>query len=239
MGTCSGTTAGTFHAVSDKFRYCDGNDWFWTGAPVSEFKGIQETTETLNNNAVSTGAFSYRVSNHSLLLCMVLYNSSAVSVSSLTDSSGNTYAKAVGPQTGTGSLASWRQEIWYAANVTGHNSLNVTATLSGTFSGNKAISCSEFVGAALTSPVDQVSQAAGNSANAVAPAVTTTQNKELLFAAAAYATSGNGGASFTQISSINNNAIEYQIVNSTGTYSGTFNNSSMRWIAQLVTIKLQ
>lgn len=240
QGSCSGTTAGTTHFSAGKYRFCDGTNWFQMGPSEFAFRQLQEQWVTANTDTVSTGVFTSSTNPHNLLICWLSYNSATESISSITDTLGNTYAKAVGPLTGTGTIAGYRQEIWYAANTIGGAGLNVTATLSSTFNASKDISCHEYSGAATSSPIDQVVEATGTSANATTANMTTTSANQMIFSAIIYEGTGTGGAGHTQRSSLHTNCSQDRIVGAAGSYNASFTNlGTETWAAQAISVRPQ
>src|SRR5262245_40087810 len=77
-------------------------------SPAAAFGRLVEVDATASRASITTGSFSAAVTNGNLIVVRVFYNSSARTVTAVTDSKGNSYAKATGPTTGTGALASWR-----------------------------------------------------------------------------------------------------------------------------------
>lgn len=240
QGSCSGTTAGTTHFSAGKYRFCDGTNWFQMGPSEFAFRQLQEQWLTANTDTVSTGVFTSSTIQSNLIICWLAYEGATESISGLTDTLGNTYAKAVGPLTGTGSIASYRQEIWYAANINGGSGLNVTATFSSTFNTSKDISCHEYSGAATSSPIDQVVETTGTTANATTANITTSSANQMIFSAAIFQGQGVGGAGQTQRSSMANNCSQDRVVGAAGSYNASFtNNGSEDWAAQAISVKPQ
>jgi hypothetical protein len=208
-----------------------------SGSPPITFVQLKEGRATSNGNSISTGAFGSSAAAGDLLVAWVWYNSASQSVTSVTDTVGNAYARAVGPTTGIGAMASWRQELWYAKNVVGGSGVSVKATFAGTFNAEKSITAHEYSGAHATSPLDVTAAAAVSGANVSSGAKTTTFPNELVFGAALFQASGAAGSGFTRRSSIANNASEDKVVTTTGSYSATFTNSSQSAIVQMATFK--
>jgi uncharacterized repeat protein (TIGR01451 family) len=204
---------------------------------VPAFVQLKESSATANTRSVSTGAFGSPVSSGNLVVVWIWYNSATQNVASVTDTAGNAYAIAVGPTTGTGGMAGWRQELWYAKNIVGASNLNVTATFTGTFYAEKSVTAHEYSGVDPVSPLDVTAAAATSVANASSGSATTRSAGELVFAAALFQTSGGAGAGFTQRSSIASNASEDRVVSSTGAYAGLFTNSAQSAIVQMATFK--
>jgi hypothetical protein len=240
QGSCSGTTAGTTHYSANKYRFCDGTNWFQVGPSEFAFRQLQEQWSTANTNTISTGVFGSSAGSFNIMICWLSYNSATESISSISDTLGNTYSKAVGPLTGTGSIANYRQEIWYAANTNGGSGLNVTATFSSTFNASKDISCHEYSGAATSSPIDQVVETTGTTANATTSNMTTTSANQMIFSAAIYDGTGTGGAGHTQRSSLHTNCSQDRIVGAVGSYNASFTNlGSETWAAQAISVRSQ
>src|SRR5262249_51621527 len=162
------------------------------------------------------GAFSSAVTSGNLIVVWVWYNSAAQNIVSVTDTVGNAYALAVGPTTGTGGMAGWRQELWYAKNVVGGSNLNVTATFSGTFNAEKSITAHEYSGIDPVAPLDGASGVATSAANASTGSVTTRFGSELIFAAGLFQGSGSAGTGFTRRSSIASNVSEDKVASTIG-----------------------
>jgi len=207
-----------------------------TARPLA-FVKLKEARATVSSNSISTGAFASAVSTGNLMVVWVWYSGSSQSVAAVTDTAGNTYAKAVGPTTGTGTQAAHRQELWYAKNIVGATGLSVTATFGNTFSTEKSITAHEYSGADPVSPLDVTSFAATSSANASSGAATTTAANELIFGAGLFSGTGTAGTGFTQRSSIVGNASEDKVVVAAGSNSATFANTAQDAILQMATFK--
>jgi hypothetical protein len=115
--------------------------------------------------------------------------------------------------------------------------VSVSATFSGTFTGEKAISAHEYSGLEPISPLDVTAASATNSSNASSGSVRTTVPNELLFGAALLQSSGTAGAGFTQRSSIAGNVSEDKIVTVTGSYDATTVNSNQSVILLIAAFK--
>ena len=113
---------------------------------------VEARTMVSSGISVSSGSFSAAVSAGNLIVVRVFYNSASRTVASVTDTKNNSYAKAVGPTTGAGTMAAWRQENWYARNVAGGTGLNVTANFDATFNAEKSISAHEYSGLDTVAP---------------------------------------------------------------------------------------
>jgi hypothetical protein len=208
------------------------------GATAPAFVQLAEKDATANSNTIVTGVFGKSVTAGDLIVAWVWYNSTSQSVSSVTDTDNDAYTRAVGPTTGTGSLAGWQQELWYAKNVAAGSSVKVTATFTGKFSAEKSISAHEYSGLDTASPLDVASAvAASGITNASTPAVSTNFPTDLIFGAAVFGSSGTAGPGFIQRSSIKENVSEDELALSQGSYAATFTNPSDDVIAQMAAFK--
>ncbi len=207
-----------------------------TPTPIT-FRQLAENYETLNNKQVDTRLFPNDVVAGNLMVVWIWYNSSMQSVSMVTDSASNHYDPAVGPTAGVNTLADWKQEIWYAKGINGGANFTVTATFTGLFNAEKAISAHEYQGADPTSPLDATQGNQGSTADASSGTALTTAANELIFGAAVFNSNGSPTLDFTQHSSLQSNVTEDKRVTSVGSYAATFKNGPQDWIAQMATFK--
>jgi chitodextrinase len=204
---------------------------------AATFVRLVEADVVATSNSVSSGSFSAAVTTGNLIVVRVFYNSTSQAVSSITDTKNNSYAKAVGPTTGTGALAGWRQELWYARNVIGGSGLNVTATFDGIFNGEKAITAHEYAGLDTVAPLDVTAAQTGSGANASSGTGTTTTASEMIFGAALMGTCGSPGSGFAGRSSLGCNVSEDRIVTTTGSYAAVVANTAQSTIVQMATFR--
>ena len=167
-----------------------------------------------------------------LNVVVVGWRNATSQVSSVTDTAGNTYQLALGPNRGTG----LSQSIYYASNIAG-GSNTVTVTL------NQAVAYPdirilEYKG---VSTLDVTKGAAGSGNSASSGSATTTTANELIFGAN---TVGGGtksnGSGFTAriITNPDGDLAEDRIVTTTGSYSATATlTGSKPWVMQMVTFK--
>ena len=200
------------------------------------FQKLAEFVQTANNNSITTANFSSNVSSGNLMVCWMFYNSATLSISSVADTGGNTYVKAVGPTTGANTAASFRQEIWYAANVTGGAAFSVTATFSGTANVEKSISCHEYSGAITVNPLDQTSAAVGSGGLPSSGAVSTTNNEMVFGALFVMGTSSPVGPGFNPHSTLLGNSTEDRSAYGESS-SANWLAGPTDWIAQAATFK--
>ena len=150
-----------------------------------------------------------------------------VTISSVTDNAGNTYAEAgaaLSVDTAAGSVA----DVWYARNsVSGATTLTITP--SSTITNGGAVIW-EFSGADLSAPLDQTailnSQAA--SATPSGAAVTTSAAADVVISLAAVAGNVTGissGNTFVSDSAIKGDGWAHLITSSAGTYAAQWNQS--------------
>jgi hypothetical protein len=156
-----------------------------------------------------------------LNVVVVGWNDASTTVSSVTDTSGNTYTLAVGPTRGT----NLSQSIYYAKNIVSAAANGNTVTVS--FSAAAAfpdVRILEYSGLNPTSPLDVTAAAVGNSTTSSSGPATTTSASELLVGANMVFTLTKGpGAGFTSriITKPDGDIAEDQIVTATGSYQAT------------------
>ena len=116
-----------------------------------------------------------------LNVVVVGWNDSTATVSTVADTAGNAYTRAVGPTVQTG-IAS--QSIYYAKNIVaaaaGANTVTVTFSTAAAFPDIRIL---EYSGADPANPVDVTAANSGNSATSSSGSVTTTNATDLLFGA--------------------------------------------------------
>ena len=174
-----------------------------------------------------------------LNVVVVGWNDSTATVSALTDSEGNVYARAVGPTVQSG-LAS--QSIYYAKNIAsatpGANTVSVTFS---TAAVSPDIRILEYSGADPNTPVDVTAANTGSSSTSSSGAATTTNANDLIFGANLVQTTTTGpGSGFTQrlLTSPDGDIAEDQAVVVTDGYSATAPlSSSGPWIMQMVAFR--
>jgi hypothetical protein len=174
-----------------------------------------------------------------LNVVVVGWNSTAVTISGVADSKGNSYIAAVGPTTISG-VAS--QSIYYAKNIApaapGSNIVAVTFSGAAAFPDVRIL---EYSGVDPNTPVDVASASSGNSATSTSAAVTTLNANDLLFAGNLVQTSTSGaGSGFTgrMITSLDGDIAEDRIVTAVGSYAASATVSPAgQWIMQMVAFR--
>ncbi|MGE5057516.1 MAG: beta strand repeat-containing protein [Acidobacteriota bacterium] len=174
-----------------------------------------------------------------LNVVVVGWNDSTATVNTVTDTSGNTYTRAVGPTVISG-VAS--QSIYYARNIvaatSGTNTVTVTFSAAAQYADIRIL---EYSGADRTTPVDVSATSTGNSGTSSSGLVNTTSPIDLLFGANLVLTSTNGpGSGFTSrlLTSPDGDIAEDHLVTTTGAYSATAPLSAAgQWIMQMVAFR--
>ena len=170
-----------------------------------------------------------------LNIVVVGWNDNTSSLSSVSDSRGNSYVQAGTTIAGTGI----QQAIYYAKNIAaGSNTVTVSFNQAAAYVDVRLL---EYSGLNTTNPLDATAGAAGTSNSPDSGAATTTSANELIFGAGTTGGSFNeAGTGFTVciITSPDGDIGEHKLVSSTGSYSApaTLNNSST-WVMQMVTFR--
>ena len=192
------------------------------------WKSVATTTITCTFPAASTTG--------NLIVMHLDWDGQTRSISTVTDTKGNTYTPIIAPTNWNG--LNYRAELWYAYNITGGGAaITVTATLSGLPTSFFQIYISEYSGIINTSnPLDQNSVLIGNTAAVSSGFKTTTMSNELIYGASIGATGTlTTGGGFTNRSTANQNIIEDKNVTTTGSYNAAFTSAGGNWIAQMAT----
>ena len=187
----------------------------------------------------STVSVTYPLSQTAgnLNIVAVGWNDSTSSVSSISDSRGNTYTLAIGPTTGT----SLRQSIYYAKNILGgSNTVTVTFNQAASFVDVRVF---EYSGLSTTAPLDVTAAASGSGTTASSGPATTTAANELVFGAAM--TGGvikAAGSGFTsRLITPDGDIGEDKLVSATGSYTATAPVTayagSTTWVMQMATFR--
>ena len=169
---------------------------------------------------------------------VVGWNDSTATVSSVVDTAGNTYARAVGPTVVSGSGS---QSIYYAKNIAqsaaGANTVTVTFSAAAAYPDIRIL---EYSGADPSNPVDVTAASSGNSATSSSGSATTTNATDLIFGANLVLSSTTGpGSGFTSrvITMPDGDIAEDEMVTTLGTYSATAPLASAEWIMQMVAFR--
>ncbi|HET7213288.1 MAG TPA: IPT/TIG domain-containing protein [Terriglobia bacterium] len=207
--------------------------------PVSSitFMQVAAATPQSNSATVPVGPLPQAEIAGDLNIVVVGWNDTTSSVSSVTDTLGNTYTLAVGPTTASGA----RQSIYYAKNIKGGtNTVTVNFNQPAVYPDIRVL---EYAGADTTNPLDVTAAAVGSSATASSGPATTTAAKDLIFGADTIATGTPGpGAGFTTriITTHDSDLAEDEIGPSPGSYTATAPLSpSGYWVMQMAAFKVQ
>jgi hypothetical protein len=174
-----------------------------------------------------------------LNVVVVAWKDSTATVRQITDSTGNTYTRAVGPTVVSGIAT---QSIYYAKNIVSAaaGSNIVTVSFSGSAK-NPDIRVLEYSGADTTSPIDVTSASTGNGRACNSGAANTTNATDLILGAnVALAITSGPGTGFTKrlLSAPQGNIVEDQYVTATGGYSASAPLlPAGTWIMQMVALR--
>jgi hypothetical protein len=170
-----------------------------------------------------------------LNIVAVGWNDTTSTVSSVTDSRGNSYVLAVGPTSGTG----LRQSIYYAKNiVAGTNTVTVAFNQAAVFVDVRVL---EYSGLDTSTPFDKAAGAAGSSNSASSGAVTPTVANELIFGAGMTAgrfTAAGTGYGSRIITTPDGDIAEDQVQTAIASISATAPlSTNTSWVMQIATFR--
>jgi hypothetical protein len=200
-------------------RYVQGGSSSGTGTSVSFQLGVDETLGDLNVVGVS-------------------WASTGVTVTSVTDSDGNSYTQMSGSPivlSGSGVLA-----VYYAADVRQGVARN-TVTVSFSSSTGPILMVAEYAGLAVLSPLDASNTDNASSGTAATSGnVSTAHAHDLLVGIGAAGATMTGGAGYTTRVGANLDLIEDREVIATGSYSATATlSSSNGWTFAILAFQAQ
>ena len=190
-------------------------------------------TSIQSSNSTIAVPFSVAEGSGHLNVVAIGWGDTTASVSSVTDTLGNTYNLAVGPTTNTG----MQQVIYYAKNIIGgSNTVTVRFNVPAAYPDVRIL---EYAGADATNPLDAKSGAAGSGTAANSGSAATTAANELIFGSG---TTGNtftaAGSGFTsRLINIYGSIAEDKIATTTGSYNATGTVTSSVWIMQMATFR--
>ena len=196
-----------------------------TGGPIRFIQGNFQAPQSSPTSVAVT--YTGAQSAGDLNVVVVGWNDASTTVSSVTDTIGNTYTLAVGPtvQPGPAGGGGLSQSIYYAKNIASATANGNAVTVR--FSAGAAfpdVRILEYGGLSTTSPLDVTAAAVGNSATSSSGTATTTSANELLVGANMVFTITTGpGAGFTSrmITTPDGDIAEDRIVTATGSYQAT------------------
>ena len=197
---------------------------------------MQQNSKTSTSASSMATAYPSAQTAGNLNIVVVGWNDTSSGVSSITDTNGNTYARAIGPTAGT----ALTQSIYFAKNIAaGNNTVTVTFNKAASYLDVRVL---EYSGADTASPLDVTAAAAGTGLAANSGPASTTSMNELVFGAGmtfdAFNASGSG---FTKRVITNFGDIaEDATVASTSSYGATAPlRASAPWVMQMATFRAQ
>jgi hypothetical protein len=210
---------------------------------------VQTATKYLNpaSAATITATFGSSSTKSNLIVVSVTYSGNARTVSTITDTKGNVYARIAGPLNWNND--NWRGELWYSYNITGGaGAITVTATLNGTpvTAGGSRFSqiyISEFSGIRSASdPLDVFSASEGGLSGGAAITLVKQVNyaNEMVYASAVGSASAiNAGLGFTMANGDNDNMVEFRVHGSEGIpeVANFYQNGPGAYYANMATFK--
>jgi fibronectin type 3 domain-containing protein len=208
-----------------------------TASTINYIQGNYATPQT-PQTAVNV-AFTTAQTAGDLNVVVVGWRDSTAVVNAVTDRSGNTYTRAVGPTVLSGSLS---QCIYYGKNIAaapaGANVVTVTFSVAARYSDVRIL---EYSGADLNNPVDVTAARAGSGTTSRSGAATTTSPTDLIFGANVVTTNTSGpGSGFTLRihTSPDGDITEDRMVTSTGSHGASAPlSSSGPWVMQMVAFR--
>ena len=198
--------------------------------------GFVQVNYKTSNPSGSTLAVAYPAAQTvgNLNIVVVGWNDTTAAVSSVTDSRGNTYTRAVGPTTGT----ALSQSIYYAKSIiAGSNTVTVVFNQTAAYPDVRVL---EYSGADTTNPLDVTAGASGTGLTGNSGSATTTSANELVFGAGmTFDIYNAAGSGYTNRVITNFGDIaEDRSVTSTGSYNATAAmRASAAWVMQMATFK--
>lgn len=209
---------------------------------VSLVQTTHGTNTTGSTSTTSTSAFASANTAGNAIIVAIANDGSSGSVTSVTDTAGNTYTRAI-EEPSSGDTVSC--EIWYCLNVKAQASNVVTANQG---FNDGVIWAQEWSGLATSSGLDQTKGAKGTATAASTGASSTTmQASELVFVAGELDVSGSNslsvGSGYSNFNSASSGtvigAIESKVVSATGAQTGAMTSSAsgVTWRLALATFK--
>jgi hypothetical protein len=206
-----------------------------SGAPIAF---VQTNSATPASAQTVTVIYTQAQTAGNLNVVVVGWNDSTSTISTVTDSVGNTYAVAAAriAQSGTAS-----QAIYYAKNIAsaaaGANTVTVTFNVAANAVDTRI---AEYSGLDTVNPLDVSVGAQGNSATSNSGAVTTTTANDLLVGAnlVQSVTTAAGAGYTSRIITVDCDILEDRVVSATGSYSATAALDKVQpWIMQMVAFR--
>ena len=204
------------------------------GSSGSSFVQANSGPSTIQSSNSSV-AVSYlnRQTAGNLNIVVAGWGDNTSSISSVTDTQGNTYIPAVGPTSTTG----LQQTIYYAKNIIGgSNKVTVKFNQAARYPDIRIL---EYTGLDPSSPLDVTAAGTGTGTTVNSGSATTNYANELILGAGTTGTtfSAAGSGFSRRIVNMYGNLAEDKTVSSTGRYTATATTSSAYWVMQMATFK--
>jgi chitodextrinase len=211
-----------------------------TTVPNPVIPSFTQGNSTSPQGSISTVSVSYTgvqtLGNFNVVV--VGWNDTSANVTSVTDSKGNVYARAIGPTSLPGVFS---ESIYYATNIAGAaagaNAVTITFSPAATAPDVRIF---EYRGIAHSNPVDVTTFATGNSATSSTPSITANAGDLLLGANLVTFLTAGPGPGYVQRSLTvpDGDIVEDRVAVSTGSYSATAAlQTPCGWLMQLVAFK--
>ncbi len=190
---------------------------------------VQGTYQNPDSSGLVTVTYASAQGAGDLNVVVVGWNDSTSTVSSITDSAGNTYVSAVGPTTNAGNAT---QRIYYAKNIAsaaaGGNTVSVTFSTTVAYPDVRIL---EYSGLDPTNPLDVGIGASGTGTTQNSGSLTTTSANDLLVASnyVADSTTASGSGYTQRFITSGGELVEDQVVSATGSYSATSTQGGADW----------
>src|SRR5207253_2828678 len=198
---------------------------------AAQMKFVQVNSAVPTSTATISATYNSAQTAGNMNVVAIGWDSSFITLKTLTDSKGNSYKLAVSYVDSTGIT----QAIYYAPNIVaaaaGAN--RVTATLSASTDWPD-LRILEYSG---VNTLDKTASAKGTTTTASSGSVTTTQADELLFGAVyTYGTTNGPGSGYTsRVETGDSDLAEDEVVFTTGLYTAKASMDGQEWVAQLAT----
>ncbi len=195
---------------------------------------MQEKDAQVTSGTTATVTLSAPTTAGNLIVVYVIWDH--LGKVTLTDTSGNLYANAVGPTLWSNSKYS--AQVLYAQNIKG-GSNTVQATFDAPVNALGIVYAHEYSVFDRAAPLDVVAAAAGSSGSANSGSAITTSANDLLFGGGVSASSlTKAGTGYMARSMFQGNMTEDKSGSAAGSYSATATNSSGAWAMQMVAFRL-
>jgi hypothetical protein len=206
----------------------------YNAASVGSISFVQVKSTTQTSGTTVAIAYPAAQTAGNLNVVAVMWGDTTSTVSSVTDSKGNSYALAVGPTKATGLTSA----IYYAKNIAGgSNTVTVKFNQS---AGYPNVNVLEYSGLDTANPLDVSAAATGSGTTANSGSATTTSANELIVGA------GNPSSGFTGAGSGFSSRLingfggisEDRVVSSPGSYNATAPLTSGSWVMQMAAFRV-